>query len=295
MSDKIRMARLRRELLGKPAADLLRGPDVSTATALRDRGFSDSMIDRFFRPLFGGIQLDQSLTTSSRMFDVMFRTLASSDAALPAKGMGAIPAQLAERLPESAIRLECRVGAVEGTTVWLHGGVHLEASCVVVATEGPEASRLLGLPSVRSKQAACVWYAAPVIPIEGRMIVLDGEASGPVANLAVVSSVAPTYAPDGRCLVAAACPGTSAPGIEVAVRSQMIGWFGPAVERWQHLRTYLIDHAQPDQRPPFRPKQSVRLGEGRYVAGDHRDTASIQGALYSGRRCAEAVLADLAG
>jgi hypothetical protein len=127
------------------------------------------------------------------------------------------------------------------------------------------------------------------------MIVLDGEASGPVANLAVVSSVAPTYAPDGRCLVAAACPGTSAPGIEVAVRSQMIGWFGPAVERWQHLRTYLIDHAQPDQRPPFRPKQSVRLGEGRYVAGDHRDTASIQGALYSGRRCAEAVLADLAG
>jgi hypothetical protein len=73
----------------------------------------------------------------------------------------------------------------------------------------------------------------------------------------------------------------------------MIGWFGPAVERWRHLRTYLIDHAQPDQRPPFHPKQAVRLGEGRYVAGDHRDTASIQGALYSGRRCAEAILADL--
>ena len=87
LPDKIRMARLRRELLGKPAADLLRGPDQSTASALRERGFSDSMIDRFFRPLFGGIQLDQSLTTSSRMFDVMFRTLASSDAALPAKGM----------------------------------------------------------------------------------------------------------------------------------------------------------------------------------------------------------------
>ena len=293
LPDKIRMARLRRELLGKPAADLLRGPDQSTASALRERGFSDSMIDRFFRPLFGGIQLDQSLTTSSRMFDVMFRTLASSDAALPAKGMGAIPAQLAAAIPDSAMRLGCRVGAVEGTTVWLHGGVHLEASCVVVATDGPEAARLLGLPSVRSKQAACVWYAAPVAPIEGRMIVLDGEASGPVANLAVVSSVAPTYAPEDECLVAAACPGTSSPGIEVAVRSQMIGWFGPAVERWRHLRTYLIDHAQPDQRPPFHPKQAVRLGEGRYVAGDHRDTASIQGALYSGRRCAEAVLADL--
>ena len=135
---------LRRELLGQPAADLLRGPDVSTATALRERGFSDSTIDRFFRPLFGGIQLDQSLTTSSRMFDVMFRTLASSDAALPANGMGAIPAQLAAHLPEGAIRVGCRVGAVEGTTVWLHGGRRLEARAVVVATEGPEASSALG-------------------------------------------------------------------------------------------------------------------------------------------------------
>jgi hypothetical protein len=31
-----------------------------------------------------------------------------------------------------------------------------------------------------------------------------------------------------------------------------------------------------------------------YVAGDHRDTASIQGALVSGRRVATAVARDLA-
>ena len=295
LPDKVRIAKLRRSLLSKSASDLLRGPDVTTSAALRERGFSESIIDRFFRPLFGGIQLDLSLTTSNRMFDVMFRTLAEGTAALPAKGMGAIPAQLAARLPADAIRLGCRVGAIEGTTLWLHGGVRIEARAVVVATEAPEACRLLGLPAVRSKQAACVWYAAPVAPIEGRSIVLDGEASGPVANLAVVSAIAPSYAPEGEHLIAAACPGTAAPGTEVAVRSQMMGWFGQAVERWRHLRTYLIDHAQPDQRPPFHPKQEVRLGEHRYVAGDHRDTASIQGALYSGRRTGEAVLADLTG
>jgi predicted NAD/FAD-dependent oxidoreductase len=36
----------------------------------------------------------------------------------------------------------------------------------------------------------------------------------------------------------------------------------------------------------------VRIG-GLYVCGDHRDTASIQGALVSGARAAHAVLADL--
>lgn len=47
------------------------------------------------------------------------------------------------------------------------------------------------------------------------------------------------------------------------------------------------------QAPPtdlFRP---VALGGGLYVAGDHRTTATLDGALKSGRLAAEAVLADL--
>jgi hypothetical protein len=56
---------------------------------------------------------------------------------------------------------------------------------------------------------------------------------------------------------------------------------------------YAIAHGQPDQRPPFSPKQPVALGQGLFVCGDHRDTASIQGALFSGRRSAEAVLSSL--
>jgi predicted NAD/FAD-dependent oxidoreductase len=38
----------------------------------------------------------------------------------------------------------------------------------------------------------------------------------------------------------------------------------------------------------------VRLASGVYVCGDHRDTASLQGALLSGRRAAEAILGDAA-
>jgi len=71
------------------------------------------------------------------------------------------------------------------------------------------------------------------------------------------------------------------------------GWFGEPVDEWRLLRTDHIHHAQPVQRPPFAPRKRVRLTGGLYVAGDHRDTSSIQGALFSGRRVAEAVHTDL--
>ena len=95
-----------------------------------------------------------------------------------------------------------------------------------------------------------------------------------------------------RALIAAACPGVASTDLEAGVRSQLRSWWGSEVDAWQHLRTDSIAHGQPDQRPPFTPKQTQALGDGLFVCGDHRDTPSIQGALFSGRRCAAAVLAD---
>jgi hypothetical protein len=40
-------------------------------------------------------------------------------------------------------------------------------------------------------------------------------------------------------------------------------------------------------------RRDVELGDGLFVAGDHRDTPSSQGALVSGRRAAQAVLSAL--
>jgi hypothetical protein len=82
--------------------------------------------------------------------------------------------------------------------------------------------------------------------------------------------------------------------VETAVRRQLEGWFGPQVRRWRHLRTYRVHHAQPEQRPgTLEPvERPVRLDDGRFVCGDHRDTASLHGALLSGRRAAEAVLLE---
>ena len=293
VADKARLLRQRIRLARADVGDLLRHDDDTTYHALLSDGFSESMIDGFFRPFVGGIQLDPTLQTSRRMFDVIMRCLLTGDAAVPAGGMGTISTQLASHLPPQAVRLEAPVSAVKPGEVRIGDRV-VAAQRVIVATEGPAAASLLGLDAVESNPATCVWFAADEAPVDDRYLILDSSASGPALNIAVMSNVAPEYAPAGKTLIAAACPGIHNPHAEAPVRKQLALIWGSAVESWRHLRTDTIAHGQPRQYPPFAPKKKIDLGEGLFVCGDHRDTASIQGALFSGRRCGEAVVESLA-
>jgi phytoene dehydrogenase-like protein len=299
LADKVRLARLVVDVRTHPVRSLLRRPETTTATRLARAGFSDAMIEAFWRPLFAGIQLDPDLEVSSRRFDVILRMLAEGGTAVPAAGMGAIPEQLAATLPEGTVRLGAVVASVERGQVVLDSGERIDARVTVVATDGPRAHQLLGrrVPDPGSRAAACCWYSAPVAPLSGPVLVLDGDHRGPVRNLVVMSEVSRSSAPAGRALVAAAVPGPDAldPTLDTRVREQMAAWFGVATSEWEHLRTDVIPHGQPAQAPPFHPRQAVDLGDGLLVCGDHRDTASIQGAMFSGERAATAVLRHLHG
>jgi hypothetical protein len=256
---------------------LFERPEYSTLTALRSHGFSAAMIDRFFRPFFGGIFLERDLDTSSHMFEFVFRMFSEGDATLPAKGMEAISRQLAWGVP---MRLNARVSDLDG----------LESQVIIVAAEGTEAARLTGThPPTKWKTVQCFYFAAEVAPMNEPIVILDGEGRGPVNNFCVLNNVAPSYAPAGASLLSASVIGQAT---EAQVLEHMELWFGPQVKRWLHLRTYLIPHAQPDQSRLPKLERPVRVRKGLYVCGDHVETASLNGAIHSGKRAAEAVLAD---
>jgi phytoene dehydrogenase-like protein len=304
--DKVNTLRLRRQVLSTSLESLFAAPEQTTEAALKEFGFSDRMLERFFRPFFGGIFLGRELTTSSRMLRFVYRMMAEGDTALPAEGMQAIPRQLAAALPEGTVRLHARVTAIEPGTdsvlVLLEGGAWLRAGSVVLATEGDTAATLTGaFPAPRPRPVACLYFAADRPPVEEALLVLDGDGHGPVTTLAVPSRVAPTYAPAGGHLISATvlgAPAESDAGLEARVRHQLAGWFGAApVARWRHLRTYRIPFAQFDQSPGvLEPAQRpVRLGPRLFVCGDHVENASINGAMVAGRRAAEAIMAADAG
>ena len=292
--DKIRLATLRLSVTRGNGAALLSHPDITTAKMLSGRGFSPKMIQRFFTPLVGGIQLDPQLTASRRMFDVVFRMLNQGDAVVPAAGMSAISEQLASHTPAEKIHLNTRVANVTSQSVVTQSGHTISSKAVIVAVEGPAAAKLTGIAPVQSRSVSCVYFASNSAPTDKKLIILDGTGKGPVLNIAVMSNIAPSYAPVGQHLIAAALPGCIGDDIEDIARQQLQAMFGAQVESWRHLRTYRIEHGQPDQSPPFNPKKKQQLDNGIFVCGDHRDTASSQGALYSGRRCADSVKDSLA-
>jgi len=298
LGDKVRIARLRNRLRGSSIEEIFRRPDRSTKEALQSARFSQQMIHRFFRPLLGGILMDGELKSSSRMYEFVFKMLLEGDATLPARGMGAIPAQLAEKLPPDAVRLNARVDELHENELKLADGEIFRARAIVVAADGPSAARLIGEVEPASRSVTCFYYAVEEPPVTEPVLFLNGDGAGPVNNFAVISQVAPSYAPPGKHLVSTTVLGThklTELQLSGFIIAQMKNWFGKVASTWQFLQGYYLTHAQPQQYPGALepPQRPVRVRPGVYVCGDHRDNASIQGAMVSGRRAAEAVHADL--
>lgn len=301
LADRWKLAKLRHQVVSGTEESVWAGDDLTTEEYLRNKvGFSQDLVERFFRPWFSGVFFEDRLETSSRFFRFLFRMFASGDVSLPAAGMGAIPKQLVETLPPESVRLGSRVESIEGRRVHLASGESLEGRAVVLAVEGPEAARLAGerINSPSSCGTTCHYYAALKSPLEQPFLLLNGDRTGPINNVTVPSDVAPSYAPTGKSLVAISELGSDTAPVgdekgEAAVRRQLREWFGSQVDQWELLRSYEIPHALPSQSVPGWKRGAVgpRLSETLYCCGDYCETASIHGAMLSGRHAADAILA----
>ena len=296
--------------LGSLEDMMSRDGETTIMKRLKDFGFSDAMIDRFFRPFMAGIFFNRELTTSSRLFDFVMRMLATGQNCLPAKGIGAVSAQLRDGLALDSVRLNAKVANVGersadlSRTLTLESGESITArKAIIVACEGPEAARLLGKSLGKSPSKSesavgttCLYFAMDKAPTEDAILYLDGDNNGGIVNnCCFPSNVAPSYAPAGKSLASVSIIGVPEEDdetIESKVRQELSAWFGAdSVSTWRLLRVYRIPYAQPNQEAPTDFCRTTSLGDGVFVAGDHRYSATFDGALLSGRRAAEEAVA----
>ena len=107
-----------------------------------------------------------------------------------------------------------------------------------------------------------------------------------------MTDASPDYSPDERALISVSVLGLHLDeGLPAKVQQELMGWFGDCVAQWCHLRTDLIPEALPEQTPEA-PKDKLGFiqQKGIYICGDHATSASIEGAVISGKRAAEALL-----
>jgi phytoene dehydrogenase-like protein len=314
LADKLQVAKLRQRVQHRTLEEIFTRTEKTTRDYLQAVPFSANIIEKFFEPFFAGVFLERELVTSSRFFEFLFRLFSLGDAVVPAAGMQQIPLQLAAKLRAGTLLTGAPVSKLTRNTqsfqIEIAGQDQQEARAVVLAVPGNDGNRLLGgvggwsIPEVRAwNKTTAFYYAAQQVAVAEPVILLNGEgrAAGPVNHVAVMSAVSPQCAPPGVHLVVANVVG-EAPAedaalmrLDRAVRLHLRKWFGPAVDSWKMLGAYTLARALPQQRHAEWEQAPVRVGGtgGVYMCGDYRETASIQGALASGRRAAEAVIKDL--
>ncbi|SDO62243.1 Phytoene dehydrogenase-related protein [Microbacterium sp. ru370.1] len=271
------------------------GADRALSEAWDRAGLRGPLREAVLEPFLAGVIADDRQETSDAFVRLLVRSFAFGRPGVPAAGIGALPAQLADtaRRAGAGIRLSHRVTGIHphrrGHRVEIEGADAVHARAVVLSTGLAPG---LDVPPSRDRGLQTWWFAADEAPTADGALRVDGRRRGPMVNTAVMTNSAPTYAPRGQHLIQATCVLPSEAS-ETDVRRQLDDVWQTDTRPWRLLRRDDIARALPAQDPPLRLRRRVRLGDGRYVAGDHRDTASIQGALVSGQRAAEAVLADL--
>ena len=312
-SDKLRVARLVLSLYGG-SGDQSTEPDrMSTMDFLRTEGFSERIIQRFFRPFFAGVFLETRLETSVAEFRFYMRMLQSGYATLPTDGMGEITQQLAAPLKRvDAVR--CSTPVVEllrdggrVTGVRTADGETIHADEVVLAVEAPVAAKLAGVPVPEGARVNTTIYFAGTQPVyEDRLVVLNTAPDGLINTAQQISNVASSYAPQGRHLLGVsivAIPDDDDLTLAHRVMAELRQLFGRdrralrALEGYKHLRTYRIPYAQfPQPAGIFSRLPGNNVNQpGLSIAAEWTDASSINGAMTSGERCAMLLLNELVG
>jgi len=269
--------------------------DEPAQVALARAGMDATMIDQVIKPFLTGVFLEPHLMTSRRFMDAVLSSFVKGSPSLPARGMQAIPDQLHAALPEGTVQLSTPARDITAQSVDTDHG-RLQAKTVVVATDGPSAAALLPDTAISSQgNSVTTWYHAVrsadlTEPLaRGRSVLtVDPHRRGPVINTVPVSYAVPSYAPDGYLLISSSALDADT-SREAQVRDHLAYLYGTETSSWELLTAYPIAYALPSMRPPLRLAGPVDHGPV-IVAGDHRTSASIQGAMVSGRRAADEVL-----
>jgi len=296
LKDKINIFLVKNKLVRMSNSAIFNQSETDTLSQLKKYGFSQKIIERFYKPFFSGIFLENELKTSSNMFDFVMKLFSTGDAAIPELGMEEIPKQLAALLPENSIQFETKVRAIENNTIYLEDGSQIVSDKIIIATEATGiASNYISQQKQKSHSVTTVYFEATKAPTTKAVVILNAATHKKrVNNLTVMSNISSKYAPTGKVLLSVSYNGI--PEIEDTIvaenmKAELKQWYGNQVDDWKMLKTYRIQYALPNQDSVCDEltKTDLQINDNLFICGDHLMNGSINAAMKSGRLVAELI------
>lgn len=294
LSDKIKLAKLTRDLKAKSPEDIFNGKEESTLNYLRAAGFSQKIIEQFFKPFYSGIFLENELATSRKMFEFVFKMFAEGAAALPQDGIQAIPKQLVSQLEKTEIRYGERA-ILEGPDCIRTAGGEIKADDIIIATAPHDL-----LPGLKDQEQTYhsvlnLYFSCDSRVISNPMIGLVSRKNSIITNFCYPSALHPGYAPEGKELLSISVVSVPDLPLETIIKKVQSEWSAISGEpegSIAFLREYSISHALPvmDHSAFRMPGTASQVQDHIFLAGDYLLYGSLNAAMTSGRTAAQALL-----
>ncbi|WP_395063139.1 NAD(P)/FAD-dependent oxidoreductase [Flavobacterium sp.] len=297
IKDKINTLFLKNKLVKITIPEIFNQKEEPTLSQLSKYGFSDKMINRFYKPFFSGIFLENELSTSNRMFDFVMKMFSQGDAAIPELGMEEIPKQLAAILPKDTIKYNVKVTNIQNNTIETENGSIFTSDKIIIATEATGfAKRYLPETQTKSHQVTNIYFQANGAPTNKAVVILNASKNKKwVNNLSVMTNLSSSYAPKGKVLLSVSINGIVDIEEEVLasnIKNELKQWFGNQVENWELLKIYKINYALPNLKSLKENnfESDFKINENLFICGDHLLNGSINAAMKSGRTVAENII-----
>jgi protoporphyrinogen oxidase len=291
--DKLKVLQLNLSLKNAPEPTAVDAPNQQTTLDfLTEFGYSETIIERFFKPFFRGVFLEKNLKTEATFFKFLFSQFAKGDVVVPENGMQAIGEQIAAHLSPHQIRLNTAVEKIVGQTIYLENGETIEAEKIVLATNASATARILGEKNnVAFNTTDCVYFTSdlPLSRFDKPYLIINANNNELIDHLVVMSDIAPSYAPVGKTLISVNLVGKntySEQDLVEKVEKELVNWFGKKYQ-WQHLRTYRIPEALPQYFERTPQYKALKINDFMYRCGDYMAYPSLNAAMKTGREVAE--------
>ncbi len=291
--DKLILFKLKINLKFKSVEQIFEEDEQSTISYLLKLGFSDKMINRFFIPFLGGIFLEKELTTSSRMFNFVFKMFGEGDALIPANGMQEIPKQLAKGLLTNQIVYNSFVTEIKENIIICENGKEYISDYIVIATDEINLPKPFTKTAKNYQSVHDYFFTSSKLPFKEPIIALNANDNALVNNMAIMDNISKAYVPNQKHLISISVikniAQLSQNDIIKKIKIEMSEWF--EVEDWEFLESFKINYALPNQ---VNVKNSITdldiiHQKNIFICGDYLTNGSINAAMYSGKRVFETI------